>query len=65
MGNKPEKIYRYGNLKVFVCLDVWSTQGRASIEVYSFIRHVLTKCENNTKILVDGGPWHKPVLKRL
>jgi transposase-like protein len=46
-------------------LGVWITQGRASIEAYSFIRHVLTKCENNPKILVDGGPWYKPALKRL
>ncbi len=65
MGDKPEKIYRYRNLKVVVCFGVWITQGRASIEAYSFIRHVLTKCENNPKILVDDGPWYKPALKRL
>ena len=46
-------------------LGVWIMQGRASIEAYSFIRHVLTKCENSPKILVDGGPWYKPALKRL
>jgi len=46
-------------------LGVWITQGRASFEAYGFIRYVLTKCENNPKILVDGGPWYKPALKRL
>lgn len=45
-------------------LCVWITQGRASFEVYGFIRYVLTKCENNSKLLVDGGPWYKPALKR-
>ncbi len=46
-------------------LGVWITQGRASFEAYGFIRYVLTKCENKPKILVDGGPWYKPALKRL
>ena len=46
-------------------LGVWVTQGRASFEAYGFIRYVLKKCENNPKIIVDGGPWYKPALKRL
>ena len=46
-------------------LGVWITQGRASLEAYSFLRYVLRKCENTPKILVDGGPWYKPALERL
>ena len=46
-------------------LGVWITQGRASIEAYSFLNHVLKKCINKPKILVDGGPWYKPALNRL
>jgi hypothetical protein len=37
----------------------------ASIEAYSFLKHVLSKCINQPKILVDGGPWYKPALNRL
>ena len=46
-------------------LGVWVTRGRASIEAYSFLKHVLGKCTNQPKILVDGGPWYKPALNRL
>jgi transposase-like protein len=46
-------------------LGVWVTKGRASIEAYSFIKHILKRCINQPKILVDGGPWYKPALKRL
>ena len=46
-------------------LGVWITKGRASIEAYSFIKHVLKKCNNIPKILVDGGPWYRPALQRL
>jgi len=46
-------------------LGVWITKGRASIEAYSFLRHVLSKCTNQPRILVDGGPWYKPALQRL
>jgi len=46
-------------------LGIWVTKGRASIEAYSFLKHVLTKCTNQPKILVDGGPWYKPALDRL
>ncbi|MEF8879553.1 MAG: IS6 family transposase [Candidatus Thermoplasmatota archaeon] len=46
-------------------LGVWISQGRASIEAYSFLRYILRKCKNSPKILVDGGPWYKPALKRL
>jgi transposase-like protein len=46
-------------------LGVWITKGRASIEAYSFIKYILRKCVNQPKILVDGGPWYKPALKRL
>ena len=38
-------------------LGVWATKGRASIETYSFLKHVLSKCTNQPKILVDVGPW--------
>jgi transposase-like protein len=37
-------------------LGVWITQVRCSLEAYSFLKQVLTKCENDPKILVDGGP---------
>jgi transposase-like protein len=46
-------------------LGVWITQGRCSLEAYSFFEQVLGKCENNPKILVDGGPWYKSALTRL
>jgi putative transposase len=46
-------------------IGVWVTKGRASIEAYSFLKHVLSKCTNQPKILVDGGPWYKPALNRL
>ena len=46
-------------------LGIWVTKGRASIEAYSFLKHVLTKCTSQPKILVDGGPWYKPLLNRL
>ena len=46
-------------------LGVWITNGRASIEAYSFIKYILRKCVNQPKILVDGGPWYKPALERL
>ena len=46
-------------------IGVWVTKGRASIEAYSFLRHVLSKCTNQPRILVDGGPWYKPALQRL
>ena len=45
--------------------DVWVSKGRASIEAYSFLKHVLSKCINQPKILVDGGPWYKPALQHL
>jgi len=38
-------------------LGVWITQGRCSLDAYSFLKQVLKKCENNPKILVDDGPW--------
>ena len=46
-------------------LGVWVTHGRASIEAYSFLKHILKKCVNQPKILVDRGPWYKPALNRL
>jgi transposase-like protein len=46
-------------------LGVWVTKGRASLEAYSFIKHILKRCVNKPKILVDGGPWYKPALERL
>ena len=46
-------------------LGAWITQGRSSIEAYSFLKFILGKCENKPKILVDGGPWYKPALNRL
>ena len=46
-------------------LGVWVSQGRSSIEAYSFIKSVLNKCKNKPKIYVDGGPWYKPALNRL
>ena len=46
-------------------LGVWITQGRSSFEAYGFIRHVLNRCENKPKILVDGGPWYPTALNRL
>lgn len=46
-------------------LGIWVTKGRASIEAYSFLKHILGKCTNQPKILVDGGPWYKPALNRL
>ena len=46
-------------------LGVWVTKGRASIEAYSFLKYVLSKCINKPRILVDGGPWYKPALNRL
>jgi len=46
-------------------LGIWVSKGRASLEAYSFLKHVLSKCENKPKILVDGGPWYKPALQRL
>jgi len=51
-----------GNWEV---LGIWVTKGRASIEAYSFLKYVLRKCENQLKILVDGGQWYKPALQRL
>ena len=53
------------DINTWEVLGVWITQGRASIEAYSFLNHVLQKCSNNPKILVDGGPWYKPALNRL
>jgi len=53
------------DINTWEVLGVWITQGRASIEAYSFLNHVLQKCNNNPKILVDGGPWYKPALNRL
>jgi putative transposase len=38
-------------------LGVWVTKGCASIEAYSLLKHILSKCTNQPKILVDGGPW--------
>ena len=46
-------------------LGVWVSKGRASIEAYSFLKHVLSKCINQPKILVDGDPWYKPALQHL
>jgi len=46
-------------------LGVWITKGRSSLEAHSFLRHILKKCTNQPKILVDGGPWYKPALERL
>ena len=48
------------DINTWEILGVWITQGRCSLEAYSFLKQVLKKCENNPKILVDGGPWHKP-----
>ena len=53
------------DINTWEILGVWVTQGRASIEAYSFLKYVLSKCENKPKILVDGGPWYKPALQRL
>ena len=53
------------NIDTWEILGVWITQGRCSLEAYSFLKQVLQKCENNPKILVDGGPWYKPALERL
>jgi len=46
-------------------LGIWVTKGRASVEAHSFLKHILSKCTNEPKILVDGGPWYKPALNRL
>ena len=46
-------------------LGIWVAKGRAYIEAYSFLKYFLNKCINKPKILVDGGPWYKPVLQRL
>jgi transposase-like protein len=46
-------------------LGIWVTKGRASLEAYSFLKYILKKCENQPKILVDGGPWYRPALNRL
>jgi len=46
-------------------LGIWVSKGRASLEAYSFLKHVLSKCKNKPKILVDGCPWYKPALQRL
>jgi len=53
------------DVQTYEVLGVWITKGRASIEAYSFLKYVLSKCENKPKILVDGGPWYVPALKRL
>ena len=53
------------DIETWDVLGVWVTQGRSSIEAYSFLRSVLNRCENTPKILVDGGPWYKPALERL
>jgi transposase-like protein len=39
-------------------LGMWITQGQCSLEACSFLKQVLQKCENNSKILVEGGPWY-------
>ena len=46
-------------------LGVWVSKGRASIEAYSFLKHIMSKCTNQPKILVDAGPWYKPAFNRL
>jgi len=44
---------------------VSGSQGRCSLEAYSYLKQVLEKCENQTKIIADIGPWYKPALNRL
>jgi len=53
------------DVQTWEILGVWVTKGRASIEAHSFLKHILKRCENKPKILVDGGPWYKPALQRL
>lgn len=53
------------DINTWEVLGVWITQGRCSLEAYSFLKQVLEKCENQPKIIVDGGPWYKPALNRL
>jgi transposase-like protein len=53
------------DINTWEVLGVWITQGRCSLEAYSFLKQVLRKCENDPNILVDGGPWYKPALNRL
>ena len=55
----------FGDSSLNIKFGVWVTKGRASIEAYSFIRHVLRKCDNIPKILIDKGPWYRPALQRL
>ena len=53
------------DIQTYEVLGVWITKGRASLEAYSFLKHILKRCTNQPKILVDGGPWYKPALERL
>ena len=53
------------DIRTYEVLGVWVTKGRASLEAYSFLKYVLSKCTNQPKILVDGGPWYIPALQRL
>jgi len=53
------------DIHTYEVLGVWVTKGRASLEAYSFLKHILKRCVNQPKILVDGGPWYVPALERL
>ena len=59
------KIWAAIDITNWEVLGIWVTKGRASVEAYSFLKYVLSKCTNKPKIMVDGGPWYKPALNRL
>lgn len=46
-------------------LAVYLSPTRTSFEAMSFVKHVLTYCNNKPVILVDGGPWYGWALTRL
>ena len=44
------------DIETWDIMGIWVSKGRASLEAHSFLKHVLSKCKNKPKILVDGGP---------
>lgn len=53
------------DINTWEVLGVWITQGRCSLEAYSFLKQVLKKCDNDPKILVDGIHQHSIITCRL
>ena len=53
------------DINTWEILGVWITQKYCSLESYIFLKQILKKCENDPKILIDGGPRYKPALNRL